>query len=113
MIIKKTGPVPYQITVEHDRLWKRHADQLRHRVEECVTDTKNKEENSPETTVEKVLEIILAKLLSHVFLRHDLHNIYLISHVSVGYKEFIHLHTTLDILFTSFNCLNIINLLHC
>ena len=27
---------------------------LRHRVEESVTDTKNKEENSPETTVENV-----------------------------------------------------------
>ena len=57
IIIKKTGPVSYQVTVEHDRLWKRHTDQLRHRVEECVTNTKN-EENSPETTVEKVPEII-------------------------------------------------------
>ena len=37
---------------------KRHADLLRHRVEESVTDTKKKEENSPETTVEKVPEII-------------------------------------------------------
>ena len=53
IVIKKTGPVSYQVTVEHDRLWKRHADQLRHRVEESVTDTKNKEENLPETTVQK------------------------------------------------------------
>ena len=52
IIIKKTGPVSYQLTVEHDRLWKRYADQLSHRVEECVTDTMN-EENSPETTVER------------------------------------------------------------
>ena len=57
IIIKKTGPVSYQVTVEHDHLWKRHADQSRHRVEECVTDTTN-EENPPETTVEKVPEII-------------------------------------------------------
>ena len=58
MVIKKTGPVSYQATVEHDHLWKRDADQLRHIVEESVIDTKNKEEISPEITVEKVPEII-------------------------------------------------------
>ena len=34
------------------------ADQLRNRVEESATNTKNKKENSPEITVEKVPEII-------------------------------------------------------
>ena len=55
---KETGPVSYQVTVEYDHLWKRHAYQLRNRVEESATDTRNKKENSPEITVEKVPEII-------------------------------------------------------
>ena len=58
IIIKKTGPVSYQVTVEHDHLWKRYADQLKNRVEESVTDTKNNKENSSETTAEKIPEII-------------------------------------------------------
>ena len=58
IIIKKTGPVSYQVTVEHDHLWKRYADQLKNRVEENVTDTKNHKENSSETTAEKIPEII-------------------------------------------------------
>ena len=58
IIMKKTGPVSYQVTVEHDYLWKRYADQLKNRVEESVTDTKNNEENSSETTAEKIPEII-------------------------------------------------------
>ena len=66
--LKKTGPVSYQVTVEHDRVWKRHADQLRHRVEESVTDTKNKEENSPETIVP---EIISEQDRPRVALEHD------------------------------------------
>ena len=58
IIIKKTGPVSYWVTVEHDHLRKRHPDQLRHRVRESITDTKNKDKNSPDITVEKVLVII-------------------------------------------------------
>ena len=71
IVVKKTRPVSYQVKVEHDRVWKRHADQLRHRVKEkkvSQIDTKNKEEKSPEKTVP---EIISEPDRPRVALEHD------------------------------------------